>query len=59
MRKTETTDQEEEIQNGEEPTRVNVTRTIQGTEEESGNETIIINRGTALGSNTVSYEDNE
>ena len=59
MRKTETTDQEEEIQNGEEPTRVNVTRTIQDAEQESGNETIIINRGTALGSNTVSYEDNE
>ena len=59
MRKTETTDQEEEIQNGEEPARVNVTRVIQDTEQEIGNETIIFNRGTALGSNTVSYEDNE
>ena len=59
MRKTETTDQEEEVQNREEPTRVNVTRTIQDAEQEIGNETIIINRGTALGSTTVSYEDNE
>ena len=59
MKKTENTDQEKEIQNEEEPARVNVTRIIQDTEQENGNETIIFNRGTALGSNTVSYEDTE
>ena len=59
LRKTESVDQEEEIQNGEEPARVNVTRVIGEAEQENGSETIIFNRGTALGSNTVSYDDNE